>query len=166
MTTGRLLPILAAVAIAACYESPVPLDVAPQADIDGGIVGAWRCLPPAPGPTDQPANMTVTRVRDRVYAVVFSGDGEEPDRYEAHASVLNGGTVINVRDLAGADRKPWTFVRYTLLRPDVLEVRIADEDAFKGVEPAPAALRKRMESLSGNPSLFTGYCVCVRQKKE
>jgi hypothetical protein len=156
---------LAVAAFPACYESPVPLDAAPQADIDPGVVGAWRCLPPEPGPTDEPANLTVTPSRDRVYEAVFTADGEDPDRYEAHASLVKGTRVVNVRDLSATNGKPWAFATYALLRPDVLEIRIADDDAFKGVEPMPAALRKRFESLAGDARLFSGYCVCVRQKK-
>jgi hypothetical protein len=163
---ARFAVVLSAATLAACYESAVPLDPTPQVDIDPGVAGAWRCLPPRPGPTDDPANLTVTRARDRVYAVTFDGDGGEPDRYEAHASLVKGGPVVNVRDLSPGDSRPWTFMRYTLLRPDILEVRIAAEDALKGVEPTPAALRKRIETLDGTPSLFTVYCVCVRQEKE
>lgn len=162
-TPLRLIVWLATAALAACYESPVPLDPAPQADIEPGVIGAWRCLPPEPGPTDGPANLTVTRSRGRVYDAVFVADGEEPDRYEAYASVVKGRQVVNVRDLKATNAKPWAFVQYALLRPDVLEIRIADDDAFTGVAATPAALRKRFEA--GEPRLFTGYCVCVRQKK-
>jgi hypothetical protein len=165
MTLLRLFPVLAVTALSGCYTSPVPLAPAPEADIDAGVVGAWRCLPPDPGPGDEPANLTVARARDRVYAVAFGEEGEEPDRYEAHASLVKGETVVNVRDLSPDDRKPWTFLRYTLLRPDILEIRIAAEDALEGVEPTAAALRSRFEGKIGDPALFTGYCVCVRQKK-
>lgn len=153
---------LAATAFAACYESPVPLDPTPQADLDQGVIGAWRCLPPEPGPTDEPANLTVTRGRDRVYDVVFDADD---DRYEAYASVVKGRHVVNVRDLSDTKGRPWVFMQYALLRPDILEIRIADDDALEGVEATPGALRKHMEALAGEPRLFTGYCVCVRQKK-
>jgi hypothetical protein len=159
---------LAVAALPGCYESPVPLDPAPQADLDPGLVGSWRCLPPEPRPDDDPANLTITRSRERVYEAVFTADGETPDRYEAHASVVEGRQVVNVRDVEARDPrppngKPWAFAQYTLLRPDVLEIRIADDEALKDVEPTPAALRKRLER--GDAALFTGYCVCVRQKR-
>jgi ketosteroid isomerase-like protein len=165
----RLHPLILGLAVAvlpACYESPVPLDPAPQADIDARVVGAWRCLPPDPDPTDTPANLTVTRTRDRVYEAVFAtADDDDPDRYEAYASVVKGRQVVNVRELSGTSRPPWTFMQYTLLRPDVLEILIASDDVLKDVAPTPSALRKRMEGLADDPRLFSGYCICVRQKK-
>ena len=165
MKVLRLIFWVAIAALPACYESPVPLDPVPQADIDSGLIGAWRCLPPDPGPDAEPANLTVARSRDRVYEAVFTADDEDPDRYEVYASVVKGRQVLNVRDVGATNGKPWAFVQYALLRPDVLEIRIADDEAFKGVAATPAALRKRFEGMAGDPRLFTGYCVCVRQKR-
>lgn len=93
------------------------------------------------------------------------GAMKDPDRYEAHVSLVKGTRVVNVRDLSSSNGKPWAFATYALLRPDVLEFRIANDEAFKGVEATPPALRKRFEGMAGDPRLFTGYCVCVRQKR-
>jgi hypothetical protein len=152
-------------AAAGCYESPVPLDPAPQADIDAAAVGSWRCLGSSPDADGEAVTITVARTRDRVYEADFIEEGKEPDRYEAYASLVKGKPVMNVRDLGATNGKPWTFARYELLRPDVLEIRVAADDALKGGEPTAAALRKRIEAMSGDPRLFEGYCVCVRQKK-
>lgn len=167
----RRAPLALAVAVmaaAGCYESPVPLDPAPQADLDPGVVGSWRCLPAAPDADGEAITIIVKRLRDRVYQADFIEDGKEPDRYEAYASLVKGKPIVNVRELkadAGND-KAWVFARYELLRPDVLEIGIADEDAFEGVEPTPAAMRKRFESRAGDPRLFGGFCVCARQKRD
>ena len=166
MTKTRLALVLAATAAGGCYESPAPLDPAPQADIDPGVVGAWRCLAADAGASDDPVTITVTRTRDRMYEAAFIEEGKEPDRYEAYASLVKGRPVVNVRDLAATNGKPWTFARYSLLRPNILEIRVAADDALKGVDPTPAALRKRIESMASDPRLSSGYCVCVRQKKD
>lgn len=161
---ARLALTLALAAAGGCYESPVPLDPAPQADIDPGVVGTWRCLGSGADPGDEAVTIIVKRTRDRVYEADILEEGQEPDRYEAHASLVGGRPLMNVRDLDATKGKPWTFARYDLLRPDVLEIRVAADDALKGVDPTAAALRKRITSLSGDPRLFAGFCVCVRQK--
>lgn len=161
---ARIAALLAAVALPGCYESPVPLDPAPQAGIDPGLVGAWRCLPPSPAADDAPITITVATTRDRVYEAQFIEDGKEPDRYEVYASLVGGRPIANVRDLKTSNGKPWTFARWELLRPNVLELSIADDDMLKSTEPTAAALRKRMEALAKDPKLFGAFAVCVRQK--
>jgi hypothetical protein len=160
--------VLAAAVVAAsgCYESPVPLDPAPQADLDPGVVGSWRCLGAAPDADGEAITIAIARTRDRVYQADFIEDGKEPDRYEAYASLVKGKQVVNVRELkADAGKgKDWVFARYELLRPDVLEIGIADDDQFKGVEATAAGIRKHFESRAADPRLLGGFCVCVRQK--
>jgi hypothetical protein len=153
---------LLAVSLPACL-SPVPLDPTPQGDLDPRIVGAWRCLSAQMGDDDKPLSLTVAPSRDRVYAVEMFEPGETPDRFEAHASLVDGRTIVNVRDVASnAGEKSWDFAEYDLLRPNVLEIRIADGDMFEGVESTPAALRARI----AKPDAFADFCVCVRQRKE
>ena len=64
----------------------------------------------------------------------------------------------------GATNVRLKTVARDLLRPDVLEIRVAADDALRGSDNTAGALRKRMESMSGDPRLFDGFCVCVRQK--
>lgn len=164
----RRAPLALAVAVmaaAGCYESPVPLDPAPQADIDPAVIGSWRCLGSSPDSTGEAVTIEVKRLRERVYEADFIEEGQEPDRYEIHASLVKGKTVINARDLGASKDKPWSFARYELVRPNILEIRVADDEALKGTEPTPAALRKRIEKMAKDPRLFANYCVCVRQKK-
>jgi hypothetical protein len=156
---GALAVAMLALSLPACL-SPVPLDPRPQADLDPRLVGAWRCLPPAAAPDDEPANLTIASGVDRVYAVEFGEAGKDKDRYEAHASTVGERTVVNVRDLSGGD-EPWDFLDYEFVRPNILLIRIAGEDAFKGVALTPATLRERM----GKPGAFTDFAVCVPQKK-
>ena len=150
-----------AASLPACL-SPVPLDPTPQADLDPRLLGSWRCLGPGMAASDESVDLTVSRARERVYAATFGDTGDEtPDRYEAHASRIGPRTVLNVRDLSGGE-KPWDFVEYELLRPGVLLLRLAGEDAYKDVAATPAALRARM----AKPEAFTDFCVCVPLEKD
>ena len=157
---GAVAVAMLAAVLPACL-SPVPLDPKPQADLDPRLVGAWRCLPPEAAADDEPITLTVAAPRERVYTVTMAETGKEPDEYEAHGSTLGGRTIANVRDL-GAKDKPWDFAEIEFLRPNVLLIRLAGEDAFKGVAPTPAALRERM----GKPGAFSDFAVCVPQKKD
>ena len=166
MRVGRIGVLLAAAALVGCYESPVPLDPAPQVDIDARLVGAWRCLPPSPAADDAAITITLAKTaRDRVYEAQFIEDGKEPDRYEVYASLVDGRPIANVRDLETTNGKPWTFARWELLRPNILELSIADDDMLKSTEPTAGGLRKRMQALAKDPKLFGAFAVCVRQKK-
>jgi hypothetical protein len=152
---------LLAASLPACL-SPVPLDPTPQADLDPRIVGGWRCLSAEMDDDDKPLSLTVARRRERVYAVEMSEPGDDPERFEAHASLVEGRIIVNVRDITRtAGSKPWDFAEYTFLRPDVLEIRLAgfeDDD----VELTPAALRSRI----AQPGAFSDFCVCLRQRKK
>lgn len=158
-TIGAAAVAVLAVSLPACL-SPVPLDPRPQADLDPRLVGAWRCLPPEAAADDEPITLTVAAPRERVSKVTMAETGKEPDEYEAHGSTVGGRTIANVRDL-GAKDKPWDFAEVEFLRPGVLLIRIAGEDAFKGVALTPAGLRERM----GKPGAFSDFAVCVPQKK-
>ena len=77
------------------------------------------------------ATIEVARKTDRVYAVTFRAPGEDPDRYEAHASSVKGAPLLNVRELDKANT-PWVFARYSFLRPGVLEVQLVSDTLLKG----------------------------------
>ena len=157
---GAAVVAVMAASLPACL-SPVPLDPKPQADLDPRLVGAWRCLPPQASADDEPANLTIAPGHDRVYPVEFGEAGKEADRYEAHVTMVGKRAVVNVRDVSGGD-EPWDFLDYEFVRPNILLIRIAGEDAFEGVAMTPAALRERM----GRPGAFTDFAVCVPQKKD
>ena len=163
---GALALAAVAMAMAACYDSAVPLDPVAQTDMDPALVGTWRCLPANPSATDEPATLTVSRASNRMFAVTFQEGNPPPDRYEAHASLVKGRPLVNLRDLSVDNRKPWSFVRYELLRPNLLLLQMVDADALKSVEASPDALRKSIERLTGQASLYVDCCVCVRQKQD
>jgi hypothetical protein len=151
---------------AGCYESDFPLDPAPRLEVDQAWLGTWRCLPFNADADEGPATVRVKRGPDRRYDVTWQEGGKEPDRYEGFTSAVRGTRFVNVRELK-ADGKTgqWVFVRPTLLRPNVLQVQVVDNDAMKGVEASAPAVRGAIEQKLSNPALSVDFCVCVRAKE-
>jgi hypothetical protein len=147
---------------AGCYEATFPLDRAPQADLPAGVTGSWRCLPADPHETDEAITVTVKRAGDRIYDVTLLETDQEPDRYQAYASVVNAATVINLKDLDPASSKPWVFLRTSFLRPNVLAIQVLSETAVGKAEASPAGIRKVLERPS--ETAFEDVSVCVRAK--
>jgi hypothetical protein len=147
-----------------CYESPFPIDAAPQAEVEPALLGVWRCVPHDAKATEHPATITVARGRERMYAVTFQEDGKEADRYEVHASVVRGETILNTRDLSGG-RRPWVFMRFVLLKPSVLQLQVLNGDALQE-QTSPAGLRSAVERLRGKSGAYVDVCVCARARAE
>ena len=164
---NRLAAVVVLATGVGCYSSEVPLDQTPQASIDRGLVGAWRCLSFGAGADAEATTVTVGRETDLVYAITLQEGQKEPERYQAHASLLKGTTLLNVKDLdPRLPAKPWTLARYSLLLPDVLHVQVVGEKLLKGVEPSPASLRQALERLSERRDLYQDLMVCVRVPPE
>lgn len=156
--------LLAAVA-AGCYESAFPLDPEPRVELDGRLLGTWRCLPLDQDADEQPVTLTVTQTRDRVLGVVWQEPGKGPDRYEAYASTVGGGPLLNVRELTdGTPSGQWVFARYELARPNVLQLQIVAQEAMAGVAKTPVAVRQALEPRRLDPALYSDFCVCARAK--
>jgi hypothetical protein len=146
-----------------CYVSEVPIDPKPQADIDHALVGTWRCLPFGSSSDAEAATLTVGPAANLVYGIRLQEGQKEPERYEAHASLVKGTTLLNVKDLdPRVPVKPWTFARYSLLLPDVLHVQIVGRKLLKGVAASPASLRQTLEQLHEERELYEYLMLCVR----
>jgi len=148
---------------AGCYESAFPLDSGPQADLAAGLPGAWHCV--TSDRSDRDLTLTIVRARDRVYDVTSQEFGEEPDRYEAYASLVGGVPLVNLRDVKSSS-KPWVFLRYSLLQPKVLQIQVVDDNAMKAVGATPAAVRQAIERRIKDPALFSDVCTCVRMNEK
>lgn len=134
-----------------------PIDVAPGVDLDPSILGTWRCLP-MPNPREATAVFVVSSSGERRYQISVRERGVGPLEFEAHASLVNGRRVLNLR---GPTPKPWTFARYSFLQPDLVRVELVDPDMLKGVEDSPASLRGALERQGGSPDLFKDGWVCT-----
>jgi len=155
-----------AVVAAGCYESEFPLDADPLIDLNPAALGTWRCLPLDQDPHEQPVTLTVTRSsRARVYDAVWQETGDAPDRYDAYASVVRGTTLLNVRErnASGLTGK-WTFLRATLVRPNVLHLQVVADAAMAGVVKSATAVRDAVERQRDTAALYTDVAVCARAK--
>ena len=160
---SRAATCLAVCGSVACYEAAFPLDPLPQVDLEAGVQGTWHCI--SSDPADRDMTLTVAPSRSRVYAVTFQEFGHELNRYEAHASLVAGVPVVNLRSLKPAP-KPWTFVRYLLVRPNVLALRIVDGDEMRAVQGSPPTVRQAIGERVKDASLFLDLLTCVRMKEK
>ncbi len=155
--------ILSTVGLPGCYDFDSPIDPAPKLALDQALLGTWRCLPFDAEPDSEAATFVVGTSAERVYSISFPQPDKEPERYEAYASRVKGHRLLNVHNPNPKfPSKPWTFVRYSLLTPNVLRTELVNDAPLKAVEQSPAALRRALERLDKDPSLYEDYCVCVR----
>jgi hypothetical protein len=166
VTRGWALSVVAAVFISGCYESDVPLDPTPQIGIDLALLGTWRCLPLGAGAEEKPATVVVTSDGPRQYGVTWREGEADPERYRAYLSSVRVPRLLNVQCLKeGKTEKTWEFIRYSLLRPDVLYLQVVSDDALKDTEKSPMALRRAVERLHKQPTLYVDFCACVRARQ-
>ena len=82
---------------------------------------------------------------------------------------MNGATFLNVRpeDADAGSEDLWAFVRYVLLRGNVIYGELARDSLFdaKGSSSSPAAARATLErALEADSDAVGGFCVCVREE--
>jgi hypothetical protein len=152
--------------VSGCYESAFPIEPRPKSDIDRALPGTWRCLPFDQDPTAKAATVTIAQEKGQIYAVTLQEDGGDASRYEAFASSAAQG-LMNVRELADGDKKPWMFVRATVLRPSVIQLQVLDKRAMPEAELKTAEeLRRAVEHVRNKPDAFSDVCICVRARQE
>jgi hypothetical protein len=160
------LPALAVLLLLpGCYESEVALDPSPQVAVDAAVIGSWRCLPLDGDLDEEPATLTVKSGSDRAYALEWREGTKAPDRYEAFASRVGASVLVNVQEIkTSGERGKWVYVRYTLLRPNVLQLQVVADDEMKGVERSRDAIRAAITARSERPALYQDFAVCARAK--
>lgn len=164
----RLAAVLISAGVAAgCYESDVPLDAAPTAGIDAGLLGPWRCLPVDGEADEAAATLTVTpQPAAGTFEATWDEPGSAPDRYEGFASRVDDVTYLNTRERHdGGALSAWFFVRPTLLRPNALLVQVVDEAALAGAPKTAAGLREALRRRRDDPALLSGGALCVRVRR-
>jgi hypothetical protein len=159
--TRALATLLLAGSLAGCYQSDSPIADAATAPLDARLPGQWRCV------TDDSAEtalLSITAVSPTRFDATLGAADEKPSRYQAHSARLDGVALANVQELEedGTPRQ-WVLARYALLRPNVLEVSIASDDALKGPDTAGAPRERARRHLKAG-DLFDQFCVCVRVK--
>lgn len=174
--------LLLAFAGPGCYEFDAPLDPTPQVAVDPSLVGSWRCLS-VPDPDEPAYGLAFTATDDRRYSITMlagketatggqeaeagSGAGSEAnaeseDVFDAYTSRVDGDTVLNVRGRKDRGQARWVYVRYSLLRPDVLRLELADDDVLEPKAQTTPELRAALHRQRRDPKLYVPFCVCVR----
>lgn len=164
----RLAAVLIWAGVAAgCYESDAPLDAAPTAGIDAGLLGPWRCLPVDGEADEAAATLTVTpQPAAGTFEATWDEPGSAPDRYEGFASRVDDVTYLNTRERRdGGALSAWFFVRPTLLRPNALLVQVVDEAALAGAPKTAAGLREALRRRRDDPALLSGGALCARVRR-
>jgi hypothetical protein len=162
----RRLAVLLALSstLSGCYESDFPLGPVAEASIDPRFLGSWRCVQVE---QNESAAMVLTALPfdEKQYYVGLAAEGEATLHYRAYGTTVKGTALLNIQELE-PDRQPaerkWSFVRPSLLKPNVLQVEIVREEPFQNVEPSAKAVREIVERMQGSPELYEEYCVCAR----
>jgi hypothetical protein len=154
--------LVAILAGAGCYESALPLDAGPQTELDPRLMGGWRCMFAEPDSHSVFA-MELKATGERRYQATTMVAGGDLGRYEVYGSVVKGATLVNVRSLqAGADEKPWVYLRYELLKPHILSVRSVREAILQGITESPASVRKTIEQAHDENAAYEDAFICLR----
>jgi hypothetical protein len=154
--------IAMAAAGAGCYESSFPLDPEPQTDIDSRIAGGWRCMFAEPD-SHRVFAMELKSLGERRYQATTMVAGGDLGRYQVHASIVKGSPLVSVRSFqAEPGEKPWLFLRYDLLKPNVLIVRAIRDKWLEGVPDSAAAVRKALEQAPDADEIYEDAFICLR----
>jgi hypothetical protein len=147
-----------------CYESSFPLGSPEAGNLDAAILGTWRCVQ---GGEKENKSFLITAMPfdEKQYYVGLDMEGEKAIHYRAFSSAIKGTTLLNLQELdpktVTSERK-WIFIRYTFLRPNILQVELVKDEAFKGIDPSPSAVREVVEKKIASPELYQDFCLCTR----
>jgi hypothetical protein len=109
--------------------------------------------------------MTIIPFDERQYYVTLAPEGEKPAHYRAYSADVKGTAILNIQEIdpsVSSGKRGWIFGRYTLLRPDVLQLEIVQDKAFAGVEPSAASVREVVVQNIQDPEFYKDFCTCVR----
>jgi hypothetical protein len=147
-----------------CYESDFPLGPSAAGRIDPKLVGSWRCVQGDAG-QNKSFLITIVPFDEMQYCIDVTMEGEKPIHYRAYSSSVRNTTLLNVQELKPKTEPPaqkWFFVRYTLLRQNILQVEIVKDKPFKGIDSSAEAIKKVIDRMVEKPELYQDYCVCAK----
>lgn len=166
----RAAALVLTLALWGCYESQFPLGPPEEGTIDRRLPGNWRCLQSGEG-ENKPFLLSIIPFDGKQYYAGLLMEGEKPVHYRAFSASVKGMTLLNVQEINSetvSESRRWIFVRYSLLRPNVLLVEIVKDAPFKGIDASPLSVREVVERDIRNPELYQDFCTCVKigEKKE
>jgi hypothetical protein len=147
-----------------CYESDFPLGPSAAGRIDPKLVGSWRCVQGDAG-QNKSFLITVVPFDDKQYYIGVTMEGEKPIHYRAYSSSVKNTTLLNVQELkpkTEPSAQRWFFVRYTLLKQNILQVQIVKDKPFKDIDSSAEAIKKVVDQMVERPELYQDYCVCAK----
>ena len=156
--TGVVLPLCG------CYESDFPIGSPGAGTLDMTILGTWRCVQ---GGEKENKLLLITAMPfdEKQYYVGLDMEGEKPAHYRAFSAAVKGTTLLNLQELdsrTAAPKRKWIFIRYTLLKSNVLQVELVKGGAFKGIDPSPSAVQEVVEKNIARPEFYQEFCLCTR----
>lgn len=147
-----------------CYESDFPMGFPEAATLDMAILGTWRCV--QGGEKENKLFLiSVMPFDEKQYFVGLDMEGEKPVHYRAFSAAVKGTTLLNLQELdsrTAAPERKWIFIRYTLLKSNVLQVELVKGEAFKGIDPSPSAVREVVEKNIARPEFYQEFCLCTK----
>lgn len=147
-----------------CYESDVPMGSPEAGALDMAILGTWRCVQ---GGEKENKLFLITAMPfdEKQYYVGLDTEGEKPAHYRAFSAAVKGTILLNLQELdprTAAPERKWIFIRYTLLRSNVLQVELVRDELFKGRDRSPSAVREVVEKNIARPELYQEFCLCTK----
>jgi len=168
LTSKRQLMALVLISVVlslwGCYESGFPLGSPEAGNLDTAILGTWRCVQ---GGEEQNKSFLITAMPfdEKQYYVGMDMEGEKAVHYRAFSAAIKDTTLLNLQELdpksATSERK-WIFIRYTLLKPTILQVELVKDEAFKGMDPSPSAVREVVEKKIASQEFYQDFCLCTK----
>ena len=166
MKTPRLSIIVLGLTIPSCYEFNFPLDPTPKVPQDARLAGVWRCLSAHPSVDEGAATLRIEPRPGLLAHWTFetpSSDGTtDQGEFDVYRSSQLGGSLLNAMESGGKEPRKWSFVRYSLLTPDVLRIELMDDEPFDKVKDNAEALRQAITRRVNDPAIYKDFCVCVR----
>ena len=168
MKIGLLIAILllAAMGLAGCYESNVPMASSRQSTIDQNLLGAWKATIESDGKQDKTLLEAVFyKFNDHEYYVRYKEEEKGEVTFtdlRVYTVVVNGVPFFNVHDIESADdsKRSYNFFRYSLSGDGVLTLKMVIdrlfETKFDTSEKLYEFIQKNLENekLYGDPIRF------------
>lgn len=147
-----------------CYESEFPMGFPEAGNLDMAILGTWRCVQ---GGEKENKLFLITAMPfdEKQYYVGLDMEGEKPVHYRAFSAAVKGTNLLNLQELdskTAAPERKWIFIRYTLLRSNVLQLELVKDEPFKGIDRLPSAVREVVEKNIAKPEFYLEFCLCTR----
>jgi hypothetical protein len=142
-----------------CYESSIPLSK-PGVNVDPVLLGRWQCVPDPRGESDENAVLSIFRFDNYQYYAEWK-EKAEATRYRAYATVLDGSTLLNVRQISpDSESEKWLFIRYKVTQSKTLNLAVVNEKAI--TSPNENGALQEIQKRVAEDALYQSFASCTR----